>query len=119
MKSHLAALGKWLWIVCCIAILLAALYFYDGKPNSDAEVLLAYGMLILSFPFGLLLSTVVGILGYWLYVFFGYVLTTNYWSLFITWLCLFMVGYWQWFRFLPWIIQKVRRVTRGKWRRRT
>ena len=101
-------LAKWSWVACSFAVLLAALYFYDGKRNSDADVLLAYGMLALAFPGGFLLSSVVGLVGYLAYSMYGYVLQVSYWSIAVTWLCFFIVGYWQWFKLLPWLVRRIR-----------
>jgi hypothetical protein len=108
MMIVIAASVKWLWVCCCIVVLLTSLYFYDGRPNSDADILLGYGMLVLTFPIGLILTTFVGVLGYLLYIFFGYVFTTTYWSMILTWVVLFIVGYWQWFKLSPWIIQRLK-----------
>jgi hypothetical protein len=108
MRNHLFAIAKWSWIACSVAVLLVTLYSYDGKPNSDADVLLAYGMLALSFPLSLLLSAIVGVVGYLAYSMYGYVLQTSYWSIVLTWMCFFIAGYWQWFKLLPWLIRRMR-----------
>jgi hypothetical protein len=108
MSSRTVAVIKWIWLGSAAGVLLVSLYFYDGKPNSDADVLLAYGMLALAFPISLLLSIVGGTIGQLGYSSFGYVPETSYWSIALTWLCFFAAGYWQWFKFAPWLIRKLR-----------
>ena len=56
--GRFATWARWSWSVAALVVLLAAQYFYDGRPNSDADLLLAYGMFALSFP----TSVLVGIL---------------------------------------------------------
>lgn len=115
MSNNTIITIKWIWCVCSAAVLLVSLYFYDGKPNSDADVLLAYGMLALAFPISLLLAIIAGIIGQSAYSSFGYVLETSYWSIALTWLCFFVVGYLQWFKLVPYLIGKLRalRTQRG------
>lgn len=108
MSNRAFVAAKWLWIACSVAVLVLVLYSYDGKPNSDADVLLAYGMMTLAFPLSLILSTIVGAVGYVAYSMNGYVMHTNYWSIALTWVCFFAIGYWQWFKLLPWIIRRIR-----------
>jgi hypothetical protein len=106
MNRHVGIAIKWLWSGCSLAVLFATLYFYDGKPNSDADVLLAYGMLFLSFPTGVLLASVTGLFGYLAYTVYGYTVLTSYWSISITWFFFFAVGYYQWFKLVPWLWRK-------------
>jgi hypothetical protein len=106
MKKGVLACMKWIWITISVVVLFATLHFYDGKPNSDAELLLAYGMLTLSFPCSILLSAIVGAIGYLFYITYGNVIHTTYLSILITWLCFFVTGYIQWFKFVPWLLRR-------------
>ena len=108
MKNGLVKMSKWIWGASSMSVLLTTLYFYDGKPNSDADILLAYGMLALSFPAGLIISAIVGVAGYVVFSTYGYVVQTSYWSILLTWLIFFVVGYWQWFRLVPWLIRRIK-----------
>ncbi len=108
MRNRIYVFVKWLWVACSVAVLIATVYLYDGRPNSDVDLLLAYGMLALSFPVSLLLSTVVGVVGYLAYSMYGYVMETSYSSIVVTWTCLFVAGYLQWFKLVPWFIAKWR-----------
>lgn len=97
---------KWLWMLGAFVVLLASLSAYDGKPNSDADLLLGYAMLALSFPLGLAIAVALGLLGKVAYATTGYVFTTSYMSIAVTWLVFFAAGYLQWFVLLPWLWRK-------------
>lgn len=92
---------RWIWLLGAFLILLMDLVAYDGTPNSDADLLLGYGMLSLAFPLGLVLAATLGIFGQIIYAMTGYVLTTSYVSIFVTWCVFFATGYVQWFVLLP------------------
>ena len=96
---------KLIWIGCCLAVLITTLYFHDGSNESDAPILLIYGMLFLSFPIGYLAALVVGgmiELGTSL----GYNMGEQYWLLCIAWLIYLAFGYFQWFKLVPVLIDK-------------
>ena len=97
---------KWLWGLGAFLALLVSLVAYDGKPNSDADLLLGYAMLTLSFPLGLVLAAASSLLGQIVYAATGHIFTTSYASLVVTWLVFFIAGYLQWFVLLPWLWRK-------------
>jgi hypothetical protein len=99
---------KSVWVVCCVAVLLVTLYAFDGRPNSDADLLLAYGMLALAFPISLLLSTLASVIAHLAYSMSGYIIQSGRVSIVLTWSCFFAAGYWQWFSFVPWLIVRIR-----------
>jgi hypothetical protein len=105
-KEMICRALKWLWVLGALLALLASLIAYDGKPNSDADLLLGYAMLTLSFPFGLIAAAAFSLLGQIAYATNGYVFTTSYVSIAVTWLVFFGVGYFQWFVLLPWLWRK-------------
>ena len=108
MKTGLMTILKLTWIALAIGVLLVTLFFFDGKLNSDADILLAYGMLTLSFPIGLLIALIAGGLGHLAYSAFGYVFTVSYASIVVTWLVFCIGGYWQWFVLVPFLWRKLR-----------
>lgn len=89
------------WVLLAFAVLAASLLLYDGRPNSDADILLGYAMLTLSFPIGAALAAGLGFLGRVLFETMGYVFTTSYASMAVVWLVFFIAGYLQWFVFVP------------------
>lgn len=97
---------KWLWVLGAFIALLVSLAAYDGKPNSDADMLLGYTMLTLTFPLGLVLAAALSLLGQIAYATTGYVFTTSYASIAVTWLVFFVAGYLQWFVLVPWLWRK-------------
>ena len=92
------------WIVLIGVILLITLYGFDGRPNSDIGVVLAWTGLFLSFPSGLLVPLTHVIL----YEIFSVGLATSYVSLTFDWAGFAVLGYMQWFVFLPWLVKKIR-----------
>jgi hypothetical protein len=102
---------RWLWTLCAFLVLLVTLVAYDGTPNSDAEILLGYAMLALSFPSGLIIAIAYGLLGRVIYAVSGHVFTTSYASIIVVWLIFSIAGYLQWFVLLPllWRRLKARR----------
>ncbi len=112
MISRALGLIRWIWIALSVLVLLAALFFFDGQPNSDADILLVYGMLTLSFPVSLVVAVVYGAVGELAYSTSGFFVTVSYPSIVVTWLVLFVAGYWQWFVAAPWIWRKLRKATK-------
>lgn len=102
---------KCAWVLTAIVVLVVSLLLFDGRPNSDVEILLGYAMLVLSFPLGVVSEVVLGVAARALFEIEGYIFTVSYFMLFAEWLVLFIVGYLQWFVFLPriWIWCKRRR----------
>ena len=97
---------RWLWISLSLLLLFATVFLFDGSPKSDADVVLGYGLMVLSFPIGVLLAVLDGYLGRAAFSAFGLISTTTYASLTITWLVYTIIGYLQWFVLLPWMIRR-------------
>jgi hypothetical protein len=94
---------KALWIGATLFVLFVTLYSYDGKPVSDIWVFLTWLMLILSFPVGLVVSAVHYILG----AGFSIAIKTSYLSLALEWGAYFGLGYLQWFKLVPYLIDRL------------
>lgn len=108
MKQTLLLTAKWGWIILSVLLLLITLALFDGSPKSDVDILLGYGLLILTFPIGLLLSIVDGFGGRAAFNLLGMTATTTYMSLATTWFVYTVAGYLQWFVLLPWVIRRLR-----------
>jgi hypothetical protein len=108
MKSAMFSALRLGWIVLAVLVLTATLYFFDGKPNSDADTLLAYGMLILAFPVSLVVAFVAGLVGWAAYEVLGVIVPVTYLTILFGWLIVFVAGYWQWFVLLPRVISTLR-----------
>ena len=84
------------WLLLCVG---AYLLVYLGK---DGAILMAYGMLILTFPM------------YFAGAVVGYLIAVTEIQMnvtlenFVVWLAMTVSGYWQWFILLPKIIAKIK-----------
>jgi hypothetical protein len=94
--------AKVLWIGISLFVLIVTLYAFDDKPYSDIWIFLTWLMLILSFPAGLIVSLVHWALGMGLSI----TIKTTYFSLALEWAAYFILGYLQWFKLVPWLINK-------------
>ena len=97
-------IAKALWIGANVLVLMVTLYAFDGKPNSDIGSFFVWYMLALSFPSGLLVPIVHVVL----YDGLSIAVETSYLSLMLDGAGFFILGYFQWFRLLPYLIAKLR-----------
>ncbi len=98
------------WTVLAVVVMLATLYFFDDQPNSDAEVVLIWGMLILSFPISILCALIITLVYDAIFTSFGDVIASSIPHIITIWTIYFLFGYWQWFYLLPAIYKKVRKM---------
>lgn len=113
MNYRFYLLVKACWFLLAVGTLAFTLYLYDGTPATrDAELILLYGMLTLSFPASQVVVLVLGGIGY-LFELLGvsFTIPTNYLMLLIEWIVLLGAGYLQWFVLLPWIWQRFKKQT--------
>lgn len=99
-------IAKLAWVCMSIAVIVFALGV-AGSGEADAyksaEIVFAYSMLILSFPISFLAPFVVSAIGY----LFNLDEFGIYISNLVAWGVFFVLGYLQWFKLVPWIIEKV------------
>lgn len=91
-----------MWVALTACVLVVALYGFDGKQNSDIGVFLAWMMVGLTAPLGLLVPLV----HVCLYEAFLLSIPTSYLSLSLDWLGFFVLGYLQWFKLVPLLIRR-------------
>jgi len=112
--ARIGPAAKVIWLTLSLTVLIASLYFDMQSSHHDDQhrgVLLTWGMLILSFPSGLLIP--------YLFVGFGYLLllfgmkpeaTSGYYEALvfpvIWWFSFLVVGYLQWFKLVPHLVIK-------------
>lgn len=108
MSGRLMFGAKVSWLALASGVLVFTLYLYDGTPATrDAELVLLYGMLALSFPASQVVALVLGAVGYLAEALGGGLsIPTNYLTLVVEWLVFLGVGYAQWFVLLPWLWRK-------------
>ncbi len=101
------------WFILCILVVMVTFYFGDTVNGRDIDVFLIWSMMILSFPSSWIIILLYSGITYLLYSLFSVSLTAYsdymfYGYLFLIWITFFVVGYLQWFKFLPWMIEKFR-----------
>jgi hypothetical protein len=102
IRSRVLAAIRWLWVTLSIVVLVYGQAIYDGKPNSDAEQVLAILMLMLSFPAGIAVATLVSGIGLLLHL----SISVSRTEMFVVWLVLAVAGYLQWFCLVPYVWSK-------------
>jgi hypothetical protein len=103
MKLPVLSAMKAIWLLLATSVYFLTLSLYDGTATtSDSELILVYGMIVLSFPTSLLILLTVGLFGL-LAVAAGaeFSIPTNYLVLTIEWIIFLGCGYMQWFVLLP------------------
>ena len=92
------------WLLSCVGVLLFA---WEQQHIHDMPEAFAWLMIILAFPFGLPVATVVGIATSESSKFFG--ITYNpFWDLVPFWIALTVMGYLQWFALVPFLWGRLR-----------
>ena len=95
-------IARIVWTALAACVLFVTLYGFDGKPNSDIGSFLAWVMVGLTAPLGLLVPLIhVG-----LYEAFLLSIPTSYFSLSLDWLGFFVMGYLQWFKLAPFLFRR-------------
>jgi len=97
---------KVLWIAATLFVLFVTLSGYHSAHDNGIWDVLTWLMLILSFPAGLVVSLVLWALEVW----FSIISRTSYFSLVVGWTAYFVLGYLQWFKLVPFLIDKLRRL---------
>lgn len=99
---------RWGWILATVVVLVITLRGFDGGRNPDAEVFLAWMMLLLGFPSSIVFSAAFAMTSVLLATRFGTTISTSYGSIVASWIVLTLLGYAQWFILLPKLVRKVR-----------
>lgn len=104
-----------LWSTACASVLAITLWTYSPGPNSDIGGLFVWAMLALTFPLGLivaaLVAAVVALSESATFDPMSYV--PNLVGFTLLWLAFYAVGYWQWFRVIPWLWRHISSSRRG------
>lgn len=108
MSPRITLVLKALWTLLALGVLVLTFSIYDGTPATrDAELILLYGMMALSFPTSYACLLILGALGFFAEKWWGSLsINSGYATLIVEWLALFVVGYLQWFVLLPWLWRK-------------
>lgn len=107
-KSTAGKIAAAIYLVACVAVLA---YAIAGREIRDTDIIVAYAMLLLTFPLGYLVAVVLGAIGYAVYEAFGVFAPGGLGSNAVNILIFAVVGYVQWFILLPWLYRKRRHLT--------
>lgn len=104
------------WLLLAFGVLFLTLHLYDGTPaTNDAELILLYGMLTLSFPASQIVPLILSAIGYLMRVSGNNLsIPFNHLILVVEWLVFLCLGYLQWFAFFPWLWHKLHRYFAAK-----
>jgi hypothetical protein len=106
-KGNVLRMAMWAWVGLSVVILIfviALLYVRHGVTLQGADAAVGYPMLILSFPSGLIFS--------FCFAGFSYLMgpMPTQIDLIFFWFGFFVVGYFQWFKLIPFLILKIRKI---------
>ena len=93
------------YLGACLAVLAIAV---AGRELPDTDIVVAYAMLILSFPVGYVVAVLFGAVGYALYEALGIVMPGGFGSNAVYISAFAIAGYVQWFIVVPWLYRKLR-----------
>jgi hypothetical protein len=108
--------ARTIWILLAVVVLSVSLANFDRESNPDISIFLFYGMVVLSFPTGLILAAILSIATIGLHSVFGVEIASNFGSIVVMWLAFLAVGYWQWFVLVPYLRLRLKnrnRTTKG------
>jgi len=97
---------KGVWVFLCVLVFCVTITHYDGTPNSDVEIFLMYSMLVFSFPSGFIFVLLLSCVNWLFYHFFNIVIKTSYAELTVNWIGFFVLGYFQWFIAIPYLLRR-------------
>lgn len=100
---------KVLWILFSVVVLCVTLFSYDKELGNDSGIFLVYGMLFLSFPSSIIIAgliTLLVLLQENLGIPILDLIGNTYVGFLVMWLLFFLCGYYQWFKFVPWVWRK-------------
>lgn len=105
MKFHVLLIVKVIWLLLATSIFFLTLDIYDGTASTrDAELILIYGMIVLSFPASQLIALAIGLFGHLATAMgMNMAISNNYLTLTIEWIIFLSSGYLQWFVLFPWL----------------
>ena len=106
VKSHGVQVVKIGWMCLSLYVVMLAMYIAGSdhiNAQMEAEIVFAYSMLIMSFPVGFLVPFGVAVLDQLLNIGTLGVYT----SIFFVWLLYSILGYLQWFKIVPWVMDVI------------
>ena len=107
-KSNIIKLS--IWLIICGAVLSVPL---QDIHNKEAHIIYGLLMLGITFPLGYIFAMSIAFIGFSLDKCCGISLPSNEIMLIPTWVGFVVVGYLQWFVFIPWAFRIIKRKLNG------
>ena len=104
-KSTAGRFAAVTYMVACLAVLAFAIW---GRDIPDTDVVVAYAMLLLSFPSGYVVAAAFGAIASILHSAFGIVVPGGIANTAPLIIAFAAAGYAQWFILVPWVYRKLR-----------
>ena len=104
-KSTAGKVAAITYLVACAAVLAFAI---AGREIRDTDIVVAYAMLLLSFPAGYVVAALFGGVGYVLHEALGIIVPGGLANNVVAVVAFAVVGYAQWFIAVPWVYRKVK-----------
>jgi len=104
-KSAAGKVAAVTYLVACAAVLAFAI---AGRAIRDTDIVVAYAMLLLSFPAGFAVAALFAGVGYFLYEAFGIIVPGGLANNVVAVIAFAVVGYAQWFIAVPSLYRKVK-----------
>jgi len=99
------------WLAACLSVLVFA---FIQREVADTDIGFAWFMIYLTFPAGLGLASLMGLIFGGLYQVLGIVVPGGFVFNFTSWLLFVAVGYFQWFVVVPWVYSKLSKSSNKK-----
>lgn len=95
-----------IYLALCLAVLVFA---YLKKDVRDTDLAVMYFLLALTIPSGFALGAVLSGVYYLLYEYASITVPGGFVHNAFTWVLFVIVGYWQWFKLVPWAAASVKK----------
>ncbi len=97
------------WVLLCVGVLV---YYAFNRSKHEIEFLVMIDIIALSFPIGWVAAMASGWLFFGLDSLFGHTGSRDE-GVIVFWFIALLLGYWQWFALVPWVIRRFRATRRG------
>lgn len=100
---------------CAANVLLLAWWLWlDSQRRFDGQILILVALNALSFPLGLCIYVLIGLLDVLLNARISEGMPGGIWAVVLGWSCFFLTGYLQWFKVVPFLVRKLRANRRSR-----
>ena len=109
-SSKIVRFLRWVWMAASVGALVLSMIVFDRGENRDMDIVLAWIMMILSFPASVACVLLYSAVYFALDALFAIQVGSGRVEMAATWLGFFAAGYFQWFYVVPYAWEKYRRL---------